>query len=135
MPGRSSPNGSNQRPFTELLMSGASVRKGMPSTQLTKEQFRARFLARFFDPAFDPLGPELEHVLDVAWDAYDNYRKAPHTRAAGSGFADPPYELSIDWLSARAALQAAEARHADRNLPSRILLINGSPRSEHTCPG
>jgi multimeric flavodoxin WrbA len=116
-------------------MSGASVRKGMPSTQLTKEQFRARFLARFVDPAFDPLGPELEHVLDVAWDAYENYRKAPHTRAAGSGFADPTYELSIDWLSARAALQAAEARHADRNLPSRILLINGSPRSEHTCPG
>ena len=116
-------------------MSGARVRKGMPSTQLTKEQFRARFFARFFDPAFDSLEPELERVLDVAWEAYEQNRKAPYTRAAGSGFADPAYELSIDWLSARAALQAAEARHGDRNLPSRVLIINGSPRSEHTCPG
>jgi hypothetical protein len=47
-------------------MSGARVRKGMPSTQLTKEQFRARFFAGFFDPAFDSLGPELERVLDAA---------------------------------------------------------------------
>jgi multimeric flavodoxin WrbA len=28
-----------------------------------------------------------------------------------------------------------EARHGDRNLPSRVLIINRSPRSEHTCPG
>ena len=32
-------------------------------------------------------------------------------------------------------IQAAKARHVDRDGPMRILLVNGSSRSEHSCPG
>ena len=41
----------------------------------------------------------------------------------------------MDWIAARAAIDKAQARHEDPSRPSRILLINGSTRSEHTCPG
>jgi multimeric flavodoxin WrbA len=55
-------------------------------------------------------------------------------RKAGPGFADPDYDLAVDWLEARAAIEAAQARHDERDGPARLLLINGSARSEHTCP-
>jgi multimeric flavodoxin WrbA len=110
-------------------------RKGMPSPRLDEAEFKSRFLARFIDPAFEPLGPELARVADAAWDAYANQRKAPKTRKAGEGYADPDYELAVDWLAARAAIAAAQDRHDDPNGPCRVLIINGSPRSEHTCPG
>ncbi len=57
-----------------------------------------------------------------------------HAQGRSPGYADPDYELSVDWLNARAAIVAAEERHADRSRP-RILPINGSSRNEHTCPG
>lgn len=110
-------------------------RKGMPSPRLDEAEFKRRFLARFIDPAFEPLSAELAAVAHAAWDAYANHRKAPRTRAAGPGFADPEYELSMDWLSARAAIAAAQGRHDDHDAPCRVLVINASPRSEHTCPG
>jgi hypothetical protein len=80
------------------------------------------------------LASELDKIAAVAWDAYEQSRKAPRTRKAGNEFADPNYELSIDWLAARAAIADAQRRHADRNRAT-ILLINCSSRSEHTCPG
>jgi multimeric flavodoxin WrbA len=116
-------------------MSKPEVRKGMPSPELGRDEFRTRFLARFSDPSFGALTQELEQLVEVGWDAYEQSRKAPRTRAAGSAFADPSYELSIDWLDAQAAIHAAGFRHADNLAPSRILIVNGSPRSEHTCPG
>ncbi|MDP3748867.1 MAG: flavodoxin family protein [Phenylobacterium sp.] len=110
-------------------------RKGMPSPQLTQAEFRDRYLSAFTDPAFEPLAAELEKIAAVAWDGYANYRKAPRTRKAGPGYADPDYDLSVDWIAAKAAIADAQARHEDRNGPCRILLINASSRSEHTCPG
>lgn len=62
-------------------------------------------------------------------------RKAPLTRRAGEGFADPNYEIAVDWLDAREAILRAQRSHDDTSGPPSILLINGSPRSEHTCPG
>jgi multimeric flavodoxin WrbA len=111
-----------------------SPRKGMPSPRLREREFRKRFLDQFSDPAFDPLAPELAKIAAAAWDAYEHSRKAPHTRRAGSEFADPDYELSVDWLNARAAIAAAQRRHDEATRPS-VLLINCSSRSEHTCPG
>jgi multimeric flavodoxin WrbA len=110
-------------------------RKGMPSPRLDEVEFKRRFRAQFPDPAFDPLRDELERITDVAWDAYKHSRKAPHTRKAGAEFADPDYDLSVDWIAAREAIRAAQQRHDDPNGPLRILLINCSSRSEHTCPG
>jgi multimeric flavodoxin WrbA len=111
-----------------------TIRKGAPSVALSREQFRERFRARFVDPAYAAVAAELDAVERVAWDAYDNHRKAPRTRAAGPGFADPSYELSIDWLAARDAIQAAQAQH-DAPGPPRVLVVAGAARNEHTCPG
>jgi hypothetical protein len=46
----------------------------------------------------------------AAWDAYSHSRKAPRTRKAGAEFADPDYDLSVDWLAARAAIADAQRR-------------------------
>ena len=42
---------------------------------------------------------------------------------------------SLEWLAAHVAARAAELHHRDPVAPTRFLVINGSPRSEHTCPG
>jgi len=109
-------------------------RKGMPSPRLDEPEFRKRLLDQFKDPAFDALRVELDKIADAAWDAYAHSRKSPRTRKAGPEFADPDYDLSVDWIAARDALKAAERRHAETQRP-RLLLINCSSRSEHTCPG
>jgi hypothetical protein len=111
------------------------ARKGMPSPRLDRDEFERRFRARFVDPAFAVLGREIDRIAAVAWEAYAASRKSPLTRRAGPGFADPDYELSEDWIAARAAIAAAQLRHDDADLPPRILLVNASSRSEHTCPG
>jgi len=116
-------------------MAAIDVRKGMPTVQLSREEFGRRYRSRFADPVFEPLRRELDAIVDAAWDGYVNSRKAPLTRKAGSGFADPEYEVSVDWLAAREAILAAQRRHDDAGEMPRILLINGSSRSEHTCPG
>jgi multimeric flavodoxin WrbA len=116
-------------------MPSPDVRKGMPPVDLTKDEFAARMRQRFDDPIFEKFGPEIEKIVDAAWDAYSDYRKSPRTRAAGPGFADPDYELSLDWIAAREAIDEAERQQKDAGAPARILLINGSSRSDHTCPG
>jgi multimeric flavodoxin WrbA len=116
-------------------MPSPDVRRGMPPVDLTKDEFTLRMRQRFHDPAFERLGDAIEAIVDAAWDAYSNYRKSPYTRPAGPGFADPEYELSVDWMAARTAVEEAERQQKDANAPARILLINGSSRSEHTCPG
>ena len=116
-------------------MPSPDIRTGMPSTELSRETFEQRFKSRLADPAFAPLTKEIQAIADAAWDAYSDSRKSPHTRKAGPGFADPDYALSVDWLAARDAILEAQRRHADPAEPSRILLVNGSSRSEHTCPG
>jgi multimeric flavodoxin WrbA len=110
-------------------------RKGMPSPRVSEQEFKKRFRSQFPDPAFDTLQSELDRITQAAWDAYEHSRKSPRTRKAGQDFADPGYDLAIEWLHAREAVQAAKRRHEDKSLPLRILLINGSSRSEHTCPG
>jgi multimeric flavodoxin WrbA len=107
----------------------------MPSPRLEEADFKRRFLSRFPDPAFEPLAGELDKIAAAAWDAYSHQRKSPRTRPAGPGFADPTYDLAVDWIDAKAAVDAAQVRHDDRDGPCRVLLVNGSPRSEHTCPG
>jgi multimeric flavodoxin WrbA len=116
-------------------MAEVEVRKGMPPRKLDRASFEERFLSRFKDSAFAPLRAELLAVAAAAWDAYAAGRKAPLTRKAGPGFADPDYEIALDWLHAHDAIAKAQATHDDPSDPSRILLINGSSRTEHTCPG
>jgi hypothetical protein len=116
-------------------MAQLDVRKGMPSVELSRAEFEKRYRSRFADPIFQPLRRELDAIIAAAWDGYINSRKSPVTRKAGPGFADSNYDISVDWLAARDAILAAQRRHDDASETPRILLINGSSRSDHTCPG
>jgi multimeric flavodoxin WrbA len=110
-------------------------RKGMPPVELDEAEFKRRFKGQFADPAFAPIQAELERVAHAAWDGYSNSRKSPRTEKAGAGYADPDYDLAADWVAARAAIAKAQAEYEDPAQPPCILIINGSSRSEHTCPG
>jgi multimeric flavodoxin WrbA len=120
--------------FNRLKGRAPEPRKGMPSPRLPEAEFKRRFLGQFIDPAFDPLRGDLERIAAAAWDAYENSRKSPQTRKAGPQFADPDYDLAVDWIAAHQAVAAAQRRHEDASGQARILLINCSSRSEHTCP-
>ena len=110
------------------------VRKGSPSVELTRDEFRERFRARFMDPMFEAVTTELGAIEDVAWESYRAHHKAPRTRKAGKEFADPAYDLSLDWLATRDAMAQAKRLH-DGSVEHRVLVIAGGARNEHTCPG
>ena len=111
------------------------LRKLQPSTQLTRAEFMRRIGERFYDPAFDLVRPELERVLEVAWDGYHEYRKSPRTQKAGPEFADPDFPLALEWLETRRAIRDAQHKHDDPKAPRRILLVSAAARSSQTCPG
>ncbi len=116
-------------------MARIKLRKGMPSVQLTKNEFAKRIRERFYDPDFGKLTPAIDKIIATAWRTYDEYHKSPRARRAGAGFADPDFKLPIEWLETRARIRAAERRQKDAKSPSRILIVNGSSRSDQTCPG
>ena len=102
---------------------------------MPREEFEFRFRARFQDPAFSNKVAEIEELMKIAWDGYRSARKSPITRKAGPEFADPNYELSVDWLTTRDAIREAQARHDDAAGRSHVLLVCGAARNDKTCPG
>jgi len=111
------------------------VRTGQAPGKLERGEFHLKFVANFADPRFDPLRPDIARLEDVAWQNYRDSRKAPVTQKAGPGFADPDYDLSVEWRAARDRLLAAEAVQKDPATPARVLLICASSRNDGTCPG
>jgi multimeric flavodoxin WrbA len=111
------------------------VRKGQGDVALSRAEFERRLRERFRDPAFATVEEALARVIEVAWDAYEGYRKAPQKRKAGAGFADPEYELSVDWLETRERILEAERRQRDASSPRRVLVVCGAARHDQTCPG
>ena len=111
------------------------IRKGQAPAPLTRAEFSLRFRNRFQDPAFGPEDEAIGRLETIAWEAMVEGRKAPITRAAGAGFADPSYEASVQWLETRERLQAAQREQASRHTRSRILLVCASARNDGTCPG
>jgi multimeric flavodoxin WrbA len=111
------------------------VRKGQGDVSLRRDEFARRIGERFRDPAFDRVRGEIERVIEVAWDGYHDYRKNPRTRKAGPGFADPEYDLPVEWLEARDRIQQAQQRQADPATPRRVLVVAGAARHDQTCPG
>lgn len=111
------------------------IRKGQQPPALTREQFHERFMRPFTDPAFDTESEALARLEAIAFDAMKDGRKAPLTRRAGDEFADPSYELSVDWLLTRDRLRTAQERWKDASTRSRVLLVCGSDRNDGTCPG
>ena len=116
-------------------MTEIAARKGMPDVQLTRVEFEARFRNRFFDPAFAANEDALAAIIETAWNGYDVYRKNPVKQRAGDDFAKPETALPVEWLDTRRRIQEAEARQKNPASPHRILLVNGSMRSDQSCPG
>ena len=111
------------------------IRKGQAPAPLVRSQFGARFRSAFVDPAFRPEDEAIARLEEVAWQAYIEGRKAPFTQKAGSGYADPDYQLSTEWVHTKQRIAAPQARQADRATRSRVLVICGSARNDGTCPG
>jgi len=111
------------------------IRTGQAPAPLGRDEFRLRFMCSFHDPSFGAVAGALAQVEEVAWRNYDAGRKAPVTQKAGAEFADPDYDLSVEWKATRDRLLAAERTQKDARTRSRVLLINGSARNDGSCPG
>jgi multimeric flavodoxin WrbA len=111
------------------------IRKGQAPATLTRSAFHDRFMTSFFDPAFQAEEEAIARIEDIAWDAYKDGRKSPQTRKAGKAFADPDYDMSVEWLETRDKLKKAQAAWGKASTKSRVLLICGSARNDGTCPG
>ncbi|MGV7206870.1 flavodoxin family protein [Oxalobacteraceae bacterium A2-2] len=111
------------------------VRTGQAPDKLDRHEFHLQFMRSFQDPTFEAVHAALSQVEQVAWENYDNSRKAPRTQKAGPEFTDPDYDLSVEWKETRDRLLAAEARQRDPSSPSRVLLINAAARNDGSCPG
>jgi multimeric flavodoxin WrbA len=111
------------------------VRRGQAPQPLARQEFHLQFMRSFADPRFEPLNAALAQVEEVAWQNYQEGRKAPVTQKAGSEFADPDYDLSVDWKATRDRLLAVEQRQKNPQTRSRVLLIIGSARNDGSCPG
>ena len=111
------------------------IRKGQGDVKLTRDEFERRLRERFYDPEFQRVERQIAEVVEVAWKVYDDYHKSPRKRKAGPGFADPEFELPVEWLDTRERIQAAEREQKDTSRQGRILLIAGAARHDQTCPG
>src|SRR5688572_903423 len=112
-----------------------AVRKGQAQDLMDREEFGRRFRYQFFDPAFRPHDGAIRELEAIAWDAYKEGNKAPFTEKAGPGFADPDYDLSVEWRETRDRIRAADARSREASTPSRVLVVCASSRNDGTCPG
>ena len=98
-----------------------------------RHEFGERFRQRFVDPAYDAERDALARLEQIAWEAFEEGRKAPVTVKAGPDFSDPDYDLSREWRDLQLRLKSAQDGWATS--PSRVLIINASPRNDGTCPG
>ena len=111
------------------------VRTGQAPAILTREEFGVRFRAPYLDPMFNLEAAAIARLEEIAWQNYRDGRKSPITIKAGAQFADPDFELSVEWLATRQRLVEAQVVWANPQSPSRVLLICGSARNDGTCPG
>src|SRR5262245_36810949 len=107
-----------------------AVRKGQGDVKLTRAEFERRLRERFYDPAFEKVDRQISEIVDTAWQVYDEYHKSPRKRKAGPGFADPEFELPIEWLETRERIHQAEREQQDASRPGRVLLVCGAARHD-----
>jgi multimeric flavodoxin WrbA len=112
-----------------------TVRKGQAPAMLARDAFHERFVQSFFDPAYRAEDAAIARLEAIAWDAYQQGRKAPVTHKAGPGFADPDYDLSDQWRATRDRLIAAQQAWSQPSTPSHVLLVCGAARNDGSCPG
>jgi multimeric flavodoxin WrbA len=110
-------------------------RTGQAPAKLDRQEFRRRFLHAYTDPAFHSAQAAVDQLEAIAWDNYIHSHKSPITEKAGPGYADPDYDLSVEWRATHERLLEVQARQQNPATPSRVLLICGSSRNDGTCPG
>lgn len=111
------------------------IRTGQAPEPLKRVDFSKRFRGSFFDPAFRAEDASINRLEEIAWHAYIEGRKSPVTQKAGTGYANPSYEISTEWLATKKSIEEAQIRWQDSATSSRVLLICGSARNDGTCPG
>ena len=116
-------------------MKAPKPRKGQAPGKLDRAEFNERFRRHYVDSTFDAEREAIARLEEIAWKNYEDGRKAPHTRKAGPGYADPDYDLSVDWIEAKEKIDAARVRQQDPASRSRVLVICASARNDGTCPG
>lgn len=109
-------------------------RTGQAPPKLDRAEFARRYRQNFYDPDFAAESDAIARLEEIAWNNYAKSHKAPKTAKAGPGFADPDYDLSIEWRDTRDRLVAAEQKQKSKDGRTRILVICGSPRNDGTCP-
>ncbi len=110
-------------------------RTGQFDGMMDRKSFGDRFRASFGHPRFLEIAEAMAQVEETAWQAYIAHDKPAATEKAGEGYADPEYQLSVEWKETRSRLLAAEQRQKDPASPSRVLLICGAARNDGSCPG
>lgn len=111
------------------------ARKSNTEWKLERTEFKKRFTNAYKDPWFDKHRDKIEELEDIAWKAYSDGRKAPITQKAGPSYKNPDYELSVEWIAAKNAIDEAQKEFENPMGKSRVLLIAASDRNDHTCPG
>jgi multimeric flavodoxin WrbA len=109
-------------------------RTGQAPGKLGRDEFRVRFISSFSQPSYDGVREAVDQIEAVAWDNYIHSRKPLRTEKAGPDYADPDYDMSVEWREASERLKAAEAKQKDPATPCRVLVICGSDRNDGTCP-
>jgi len=89
------------------------IRTGQFPGKLDRSEFGVRFRTSFVDPAFRAEDGAIDRLEAIAWDAYREGRKAPITRKAGPGYADPDYDLAVEWIETKERLERAQKAWAD----------------------
>jgi multimeric flavodoxin WrbA len=112
-----------------------TVRKGQAQELMPRDEFARRFRELFHDPAYRAHDATIAEMEAIAWNAYKEGRKAPITEKAGPEFADPDYDLSVEWRETRDHIREADARRRDPASRSRVLVVCASSRNDGTCPG
>ena len=98
-------------------MSVIEIRKGQAPAKLARAEFGERFRQAYFDPFFRVEDQSIARLEEIAWQIYLVGRKAPFTQKAGPGYADPDYELSIEWLATKQRIEAAQRQWSDAQTP------------------
>ena len=112
-----------------------TIRTGQAPAPLERAKFSERFLGTYTDPAFRAEDQSISRLEEIAWQAYMEGRKAPVTQKAGSGYANPDYDLSTEWVATKKRIDDAQLAWADPAGKSKVLLVCGSARNDGTCPG
>jgi hypothetical protein len=94
------------------------IRKGQAPAKLARAEFGERFRQAYFDPLFRVEDQSIARLEEIAWQIYLVGRKAPFTQKAGPGYADPDYELSIEWLATKQRIEAAQRQWSDAQMPN-----------------